>query len=301
MPVTCSSHDDADAAADPAAGDVTNVTDAMDVTGDAYDRLAALFPGLRVVTAAPRSGAGWAGAGELAAGGVTVDALAALVAEQAVREHGRRPRPHVAATLALHRYTWPASLLFTVPWFLQRRVPRLPVDAVSFHRAGGRMTVRPRSFACLPDDPAAALPGARVVPDEQALRDALLAALTEHLTPVLDGFRPRLRRGPHAMWGMVTDEIAEGLWLIGRLAGEERRAVAELSALLPGGTTPYAGGAHFRELPASGGPGETAATASVTRDRLTCCLFYTISPADACAACPRTCAAARIGRLVPAA
>ncbi|HEY3480998.1 MAG TPA: (2Fe-2S)-binding protein [Streptomyces sp.] len=268
---------------------------------DAYDRLADVFPGLRVVTAAPRSGAGWVRADELAAGGEAVDALTARVAEQAVREHGRRPRPDVAATLALHRYTWPACLLFTVPWFLERRVPRLPVGEVSFHRAGGRMTVRPHSFSCLPDDPAAALPGARVVPGEQALRDALLAALTEHLAPVLDGFGPRLRRGAHAQWGMVTDEITEGLWHIGRLAGEERRAVTELSALLPGGTTPYAGGARFRELPASGGPGEAAAPAAVTRDRLTCCLFYTISAADACAACPRTCAAARIGRLVPAA
>jgi hypothetical protein len=127
-------------------------------------------------------------------------------------------------------------------------VPRLPVADVSFHRAAGRLTVRPRGFACLPEDPASALPGARVVPDTEALRPELRAAVAEHLAPVLDGFRPRMRCGRRAMWGMATDEVTESLWRIGVLLGEEDRAVAELGALLPGSTAPYAGAADFRTL-----------------------------------------------------
>ncbi|WP_327288195.1 (2Fe-2S)-binding protein [Streptomyces sp. NBC_01198] len=258
----------------------------MPVTSPAYARLAAVYPGLRVTEGAPRSDAGWTASAELAAGGAFLDAFAGRDAEQITREYGRPPRPDVAAALALHRYAWPACLLFTVPWFLHRRVPRLPVADVSFHRASGRMTVRTRSFGCLPDDPAAVLPGARVLPTEAALRDELRSALAEHLTPVLDAFRPFLRRGPRALWGMATDEIAEGLWYVGRLMGREERAVADLSALLPGGTVPYAGGAQFRGAERAGDPRD-APESGCTRDRLTCCLFYTVSPDRTCASCPR--------------
>ncbi|WP_328912752.1 MULTISPECIES: (2Fe-2S)-binding protein [unclassified Streptomyces] len=270
----------------------------MPETAASYARLHAVFPGLRVTAEPPRSGAGWVTVSELLAGGAALDAFVAEDTAQVTRDHGRPPRPDVAATLALHRYLWPACLLFTVPWFLHRRVPRLPVGDVSFHRADGRMTVRGTSFACLPGDPAARRPGARPVPTQAALRDELRAALAEHLGPVLDGFRPLLRRGPRALWGMATDEIIEGLWYIGELLGEEDRAIAELTALLPGGTAPFAAGAHFRAGIRTDDP---SVPVEASRNRLTCCLFYTISPTDACGTCPRTCDTDRIGRRASAA
>jgi hypothetical protein len=131
------------------------------------------------------------------------------------------------------------------------------------------------------------------VPDEEALRAELRAAVAEHLAPVLDGFRPRMRRGRRAMWGMATDEVTEGLWRIGTLLGEEDRAVAELGTLLPGSTAPYAGGADFRALNTPGAPDGTAAT----RDRISCCFFYTLRAAESCVTCPRTPEADRIERL----
>jgi hypothetical protein len=197
----------------------------------------------------------------------------------------------VVATFALHRYAWPACLLITLPWFLSRRVPRLPVSAVAYQRAEGRMAVRTGTFACLPGDPAAALPTARVVPDEEALRTEVRAAVAEHLAPLLTAFGPRMRRRGHALWGMVTDEITEGLWYVGHLLGEEQRALAELGRLLPGGTAPYASGAAFRAL--TGADGRTL----TTRNRASCCLFYTVRPEDTCVTCPRTCETDRIARL----
>lgn len=182
----------------------------------------------------------------------------------------------------------------TVPWFLHRRVPRIPVEDVSFQRALGHLAVRVREFACLPDDPAAALPGARVVADEAALRAEVLAAVAEHIGPVLDGFGSRMRRGKRALWGMATDEIVEGLWYIAHLLGEERRAMTELAALLPGTTKPYVGTAGFREL--TGPNGESLPT----RDRASCCLFYTLRPEDTCVTCPRTCDTDRVRKLTPA-
>ncbi|MER7762716.1 (2Fe-2S)-binding protein [Streptomyces sp. NPDC097619] len=262
---------------------------------DAYARMAAAYPGLKVVERSadepsPR-GVGWVGADALAHGGAALDAFLAWDDEQVLRDYGRRARPDVVASFGLHRYAWPVCLLFTVPWFLERRVPELPVDAVSYHRTRGVMSVRTGSFACLPGDPAALLPGARVVPDENALRDEVRAAVSRHLGPVLEGFRPRMRRGPRALWGMATDEVAESLWYIGGLLGEEDRARAELELLLPGATAPYTGGAGFRTLTAEDG------TPLPTRDRASCCFFYTIRPEDTCTTCPRTCDAERIARL----
>ena len=84
---------------------------------------------------------------------------------QVLRDYGTRARPDVVASFGLHRYAWPACLLVTLPWFTHRRVPRIPVADVSFHRGLGHLTLRVGEFACLPDDPAAETPGARVVPD----------------------------------------------------------------------------------------------------------------------------------------
>lgn len=260
-----------------------------------YARLTEVFSGLRIDELgdgeqAPR-GVGWVGAAELAAGGPVLDAFLAWDDAQVLRDYGRQARPDVVASFGLHRYAWPACLLITVPWFVHRRVPRMPVEDVAFQRTLGRMAVRVREFACLPGDPAAALPGARVVPDEEALRGEVRDAVAEHLGPVLDGFGPRMRRGKRALWGMATDEIVEGLWYIAHLLGEERRAMRELEELLPGTTKPYAGTPGFREL--TGPNGESLPT----RDRASCCLFYTLRPEDTCVTCPRTCDAERVRKL----
>ncbi|CAM5429646.1 hypothetical protein SGLAM104S_07324 [Streptomyces glaucescens] len=271
---------------------------------DAYARLTEVFPGLAVTEVGPADpapeGGGWVSAASLAEGADHLDAFLAWDDAQVVRDYGQQARPDVIASFGLHRYAWPACLLITVPWFLHRRVPRYPVTHVSFDRSAaglsvGRMTVRPTAFACLPGDPAAALPGARVVSGEEALRAEVRAAVAEHLEPVLGGFGPRMRRRGRALWGMATDEVVEGLWYVAHLLGEQERARHELELLLPGATKPYVGSAAFREL--TGPDGESLPT----RDRASCCMFYTVRPEDTCATCPRTCDADRIAKLTAAA
>jgi hypothetical protein len=258
-----------------------------------------VFPGLTVTELGPGEpapdGDGWIPAAGLAEGGAALEAFLAWDEAQVLRDYGQRARPDVVASFGLHRYPWPACLLITVPWFLSRRVPHFPVEHVAFQRTLERMAVRTGSFACLPDDPAAALPGARVVADEEALRREVREAVAEHLGPVLSGFGPRMRRRGRALWGMATDEVVEGLWYVGGLLGGERRAMHELELLLLGTTKPYAGSAAFREL--IGPRGESLPT----RDRASCCLFYTLRPEDTCVTCPRTCDADRITELTAAA
>ncbi|MFE9763650.1 (2Fe-2S)-binding protein [Streptomyces sp. NPDC005808] len=272
---------------------------ARSILAEAYARLTEVFPGLTVTELGPGEvaprGAGWVAVEGLAEGGADLDGFLAWDEAQVIQDYGQRARPDVVAGFGFHRYAWPACLLITLPWFLERRVPRFPVEHVTFQRTLGRMTVRTGEFACLPDDPAADLPGARVVPDEEALRAEVRAAVAEHLEPVLGGFGPRMRRRGRALWGMATDEIVEGLWYVAGLLGEERRARNELELLLPGATRPYAGSAAFREL--TGPNGESLPT----RDRVSCCLFYTLRPEDTCATCPRTCDSDRVAKLTGAA
>ncbi|KMS66678.1 iron-sulfur protein [Streptomyces viridochromogenes] len=273
---------------------------------DAYTRLTKVFPGLDITqppagTPVPQHG-GWITAAALAEGDTGLDTFLAWDDAQILRDYGQSARTDVVASFGLHRYAWPACLLITVPWFLLRRVPRFPVTHVSYDRTApglpiGRLAARPTTFACLPGDPAATLPGARVVPDEEALRTEVRAAVAEHLEPVLAGFGPRMRRRGRALWGMATDEVVEGLWYVAHLFGdgEQERARRELELLLPGATKPYVGSAAFREL--TGPNGESLPT----RDRASCCMFYTLRPADTCPTCPRTCDADRVTRLLAAA
>ncbi|MFG2457111.1 (2Fe-2S)-binding protein [Streptomyces sp. NPDC048523] len=268
----------------------------------AYARLTEALPALTVTelpqdTPLPDTD-GWVTAAALAGNTAALDAFLAWDDAQVLRDNAKRGRPDVIAGFGLHRYAWPACLLFTAPWFLHRRVPRYPVTHVSYDRTRGPMSlaVHPGPFACLPDDPAAALPGAYPVPDEEALRAELRDAIAEHMEPLLTAFGPRMRRRGRALWGLVTDEIVEGIWYVAELLGEheKRRAEHALELLLPGTTKPYAGSPAFRVL---AGPAGSDGGPLRTRDRVTCCMYYTLDPDDTCATCPRTCDTARIAKL----
>ncbi|WP_129843098.1 (2Fe-2S)-binding protein [Streptomyces sp. RFCAC02] len=264
--------------------------------GPAYRRVTEAMPALRITEEAGAlpEGEGWVRGDALAEDPAVLDAFCARDAEQIRADYGRTARPDVVAAFALHRYAWPAAVLFTVPYFLLRRVPLLAPGDVAFHRGAYRMSVRTGAFVCLPDDPAAADPRARVVPDEEALRAALRQAAADHLGPVLAAFGPRMRRGRRALWGAATDELVESLWYFGHLFDEEERAMEEAGLLLPGATAPYTQGASFRAL--TGPAGERL----MTRDRASCCMFYTLRPEATCVTCPRTCDSERVTRLAAA-
>ncbi|KJY36848.1 hypothetical protein VR45_10475 [Streptomyces sp. NRRL S-495] len=270
-----------------------------------------MLPALRVRCAPPRSGRGWLAGADLVARPAALRELISHDARQGLARYGQPLRPDVAAGIGLHRFVWPVALLFTLPWFLERRVPLLAPGDIAVRRRTGELTVRPGAFLCLPDDPAAPgaavlptavppvpPPGARPVPDEAALAAGLRSALADFLTPVLDAFRPEVRRGPRTLWAMATDAVVEGLWYAGGLLGEEERARTELAALFAPGAAgasgppdpraarpapecaPFTPGAGFTG-PASGG------TERSDRCRASCCLVYTARAEAMCAGCPR--------------
>jgi hypothetical protein len=243
----------------------------------AYQRLTAAYPGLTVRPGEPEGPTN----ADLAA---DEGLLRAAIADEAARgraAYGEELRPDVAATFCLHRVVWPTALVVTLPWLLERRVPLLGPADVALNGDRSRATVRIPAYACLPDDPAA-VPPARPVPDEEALRAEVRRTLAGQLAPLLAAFRPYLRRGPHTLWALAADDVVEGLWYAGSLLGREAEAVAALEALLPGGTAPLAAPAAFRPAPSAAGG------ARYTRTRTSCCLYYTVSGVDPCFTCPRT-------------
>ncbi|MEU9146460.1 (2Fe-2S)-binding protein [Streptomyces sp. NPDC048349] len=299
--------------------------DAAAVLARTYGRLAAVCEALdvRVATAAPAPGR-WVNGAELAelaepveAAGAAAPAestesaesaepaqsaqpadrapLDAFVAAEAARiraGHGHDPRPDVAASRALHDYLWSVSLLMSGAWYLERRVPRIRPREVRVDLSTGTFEIVPGAgFACLPGDPAASLPGVRVVSDEEALRAELRAAVADHVRPLLAAIGPRVRRRDRALWGMVCDDLVSGIWYLGRVLGEEERAVREATDVLPTAIAPFPGGADFRRLAGRAGQSHP------TRTRLGCCMYYTLDAARACTTCPRTCDAERLRRI----
>ncbi|WP_110672511.1 (2Fe-2S)-binding protein [Streptomyces tateyamensis] len=260
----------------------------------AYTAFAQVFPELRIRFAPTRPERGWLPVVRLLADPALRARLLAAEARADRARYGTAPRPDVAAGFWLHRFAWPLGLLLTLPWLLERRVPLPTVDQLAFRPAGPRggpvrlalLPPGPHRFACLPEDPAAHHPGAVPVPDRAALDAALRTGYAQLLTPLLTALRPQLRRGPGALWGLATDELVEGLWYAAGLLGIEPCAVTALSALLPGGTAPFTGGANFHP---SG--------VNLERTRVSCCLFYTVRPQEACAGCPRRTAASDPARL----
>ncbi|AVZ77860.1 iron-sulfur protein [Streptomyces lunaelactis] len=258
-----------------------------------YRRLTALCRALDVDVAQPcaPAGQGWVDGAELAYRPELLDAFLDTEAVRIQNRYAHTARPDVVASRALHGYLWSVCLLMAGPWYLERRVPRIRPGDVHVSRTADAYAVVPGGFACLPGDPAAGLPGARVLPHEEALRGELRAVVADHVRPLLAALGPRLRRGPRALWGMVGDDLVSGIWHLGRTLGEEERAVREAGELLPGPVPPFPGGAGFRQLAGSDGQSYP------TRTRLGCCLYYTIRPAQACGTCPRTCDAERLRRL----
>lgn len=258
-----------------------------------YRRLAAQLTTRHIEVAPPRSpaGRGWTSGAELAYQPALLDAFLAAEAKRIEERYAHAARPDVVASRALHTCLWAACLLISGPWYLDGRVPLLRPEDVRFGHRPGDLAVVPGGFVCLPEDPAAGLPGVRVVPDQQSLDHELREAVASHVRPLLAAVGPHLRRGPRALWGMVGDDLVSAVWYAGREMGEEERAVAAASRLLPGPIAPYLGGADVRRLTGRDGRSHP------TRTRMSCCLFYTIRPDQACGTCPRTCDAERLRRL----
>ncbi|MEY9967668.1 hypothetical protein ABIA33_005741 [Streptacidiphilus sp. MAP12-16] len=249
---------------------------------DTYRRLAHVCDDLRVEVLETRQavdgpGGTWLSMAELVA---DPEMLAAALDGESARilaAHGSPARSDVAASRLLHRQLWSVGLLISGPWFLAGQVPRLTPDRLWTDPVSGDFALAPGDFDVTATDA------------PQAVR----ASVEEFVRPLLNAFRPRVRRGPRALWGMAGDDLVSGLWYLGRTLGEEQRAVHAAESLLPGpgGTGPFPDGANFRTIHGPSG------RLHLTRTRTGCCLNYTIKQGRACGTCPRLSDTERLRRL----
>ncbi len=188
------------------------------------------------------------------------------------RRYGPVRRP-VAALWALHRHLLVTALMLTGPYLIHRRIPRIAPGGIALDPAG--ITAR-----------VAAGDGAGAPATAAHLRSALVG----HCAPLLAAYRSPTRAGERSLWGAATDQIAGGLWHLGRTLDREQEATSIATLLLPGDTPPFVGAAAFRPAaPVDGVASQPprAPGSAMTRTRVRCCLLYTASPDDTCATCPR--------------
>jgi hypothetical protein len=115
---------------------------------------------------------------------------------------------------------------------------------------------------------------------------------------------PRLPAGhvsyDRAVPGLSIDCMAVQAAGFACLRGEVRAAVAEHLEPVLAGFGPRMR-RHGRALWGDGARPLERRVPPPTRDRVSCCMFFTVRPEDTCATCPRTCDAGRVGKLRAAA
>lgn len=214
--------------------------------------------------------------------------------------YGEAPDRTVAAYLLGWYLGVPAGFA-AVLFHTQRRVPSLRPQDVAFKLAADRpcpdsVALLTPEFACLPDDPAAGLPGVTVVADDAALAALLRARYVAHaatfvptFSAALDGstrgFAGKVRLGPRTLWAAATDALDQALWVAGRDCDNEPAGVADAALVLPAAFPPLTSASTLRPGRC---PEELTDTTRFTRRRETCCFHYVLAAGDGeCRTCPR--------------
>lgn len=185
-------------------------------------------------------------------------------------------------------YSWYAPLAAIAAYLVTARVPDFAPDNVALRvrnyiwHAGEhsgesqRLDVRYLSgrFACLPDDPAADHPDARVLPNADALRESLRTTLEAHLAPLIERVYAQTKLSRHAQWMLVADACAALFLHIGQALGDEAHAKAEGIAFVKAPGSPMSGGkTSYISL-------QFLDYCESFRVRGGCCRYYTVSETD---------------------
>lgn len=245
-----------------------------------------LMPGVPVTAALDQ--AGWLPCAHVLAGDM-LDRWQALIATELARRHDVAPSQIPAIVPAAYQLGWYADVTGWTAAALfhrERRVPsctpehlafRLDPDAYPAHVA-----VLSPSFACLPDDPDAAHPHARVLADEHALAAHLRNQVVGHAHRFFAAWQPGVRLGPRTRWGAISDILDSGPWAAAMEAGDESAGVASAAVLMADAEPPLLPGTRvYQGTDLLGRP-------FWSRHRHTCCFAYRLPGAQPCFSCPRT-------------
>lgn len=195
-------------------------------------------------------------------------------------------QPRVVATASILVLGW-ASRVWVGSLLLDRRVPLATlVDATTELTAesiDGSVVLPHARFACLPGDPAATHPDARVVADLDELRGTFHRVVTDALlAPVIEILVARGAVGRKVLSGMIGSRYASTAEVVAK--GPTERQAMSAEALTLAGGHPCSRGAPplFFEERRGGGH-------ALEHVRGACCLFYELPDGEKCGDhCPIT-------------
>ncbi|QYN32763.1 hypothetical protein K1T35_29905 [Pseudonocardia sp. DSM 110487] len=180
----------------------------------------------------------------------------------------------------------------TAALVLERRAWDVGAGNLAVHGETELLAVRDATLLVLPDDPAADLPDAEVLPDLPALLHRVAADAVATLRPLLEGVRAATRYGLVPLWNSAADAVRSAAHYAPLYAGVDRDGARAIGAALVDALA--AQGARVRDR---GGHerlqwGTETYTVPV---RAACCLYYKTEPeverpSDAyCMTCPFLC------------
>lgn len=261
------------------------------LVAETAERVARLLPGPSVVYGRPSRAAGWLRIDELVGdGGLLLDERLAAMAERG------SSRLDVAGSWLLLSATSVVARPLVAALLSEGRVPDLaPANlALHLHRQGwlDRLALRSPAMAVLPADPAVGRPWVTVAPDLAVLRQRLAGGLVSHLHPLVEALRPRTRRGPRALWGLVADACAYAVIGVTHALGRPATWPAEAGALLAAAPALRGTPRHLAL--------EHAGTEHLFLRRSACCFAYRDGGYGFCATCPLLSEAEQQRRLLAA-
>lgn len=205
----------------------------------------------------------------------------ATLADWLTRNHGGAP----ARTTAGYLLTWYLAVPAGIGAMLfhhERRVPSLRPRDLALRISAQRphpdgVAVLGREFVCLPDDPAAGLPGTTVVPDDAALAAVLRGRYAEHARRFIDVFSAGVGFGRRTLWAAATDALDAALLHAGQLGDGQAAGATDAALVLPTAIAPFTSASTIE--------GDDSGW---TRRRESCCFHYALPDRPpACETCPR--------------
>lgn len=242
-------------------------------------RLAAVDEHFRLqLLPAPDDMPGWLPSNELSDLGEThLDEILAHVAEH-YKSDSRQP----AVSLWFGHHSFTVMAVAIAFYLTENRVPDLRPENVwaRFEEDGdlAAFAWRGRTFAALPDDPAANHPDCIVLPSRDALREYLRTALVAHLIPLVEALRMRSSFGKPGLWALASDSCASAFTWIAELIGDVSFGVVEARAF-NAERSPLQRRRDFIHI-------EHVGLTYEMTDRTSCCLYYKVDGGQYCSTCP---------------
>jgi len=189
------------------------------------------------------------------------------------------PSRQVASALAFKAYSYEVLEPVVTAWVTRSRVPDMSAALTAIHLGptSYELAVTAERGSVLSDDPLAGAPGLIVVPNEEALLDAMRRTLIEgHLLPAVEAFRRIRGGGARPLWGSVAQSLCYPAGVAEPDVVPDPRAAVQrlLSVLDPS----VAGLVELTELH----DGERWRPALL---RKTCCYYYALPTGDLCSTC----------------